>query len=81
MMTGFFRTGKRGGFSLMEILIALAVLMLGLLGVLALFPVAIDASGQAAEATQCALLARSVKNALKLGMMNRDDTIILSFYE
>lgn len=59
-----------GGFTMIEILVALIVLVVGLVGVLALFPVGIDATGRAAQDTMGAILAESVQEALIDAMHN-----------
>ncbi len=52
------------GLTLIEILLALIVMVLGIIGILALFPVAMDASKNAMETTQGAILSESVANSI-----------------
>ncbi len=59
------RTKKIQGFTLMEILIAMAVLLVGLVGILSLFPVGLDATRKAIEDTNAALIAESVYASLR----------------
>lgn len=70
---------KRAGFTLIEITIALLVLAIGLLGLLALFPVGFDSSRRSGEITEAALLAQSYTEALKeefarIGLASLDNT-------
>lgn len=46
-----------GGFSLVEIILALAVVSIGMVGILALFPLGLDATRQATDATEAATIA------------------------
>jgi len=55
---------RQTGFTLVEILLALLVLSVGLLGVLALFPVGIDSARRAVESTRSATIARMAKSIL-----------------
>ncbi|NUM35274.1 MAG: prepilin-type N-terminal cleavage/methylation domain-containing protein [Candidatus Brocadiae bacterium] len=52
-------------FTLIEILIAMSILIVGLVGVLALFPVGLNATKKAIEDTNAALIADSVYSALR----------------
>jgi hypothetical protein len=62
-------TGKAaGGFTIMEILIAMVILLVGVCGVLALFPVAIRATRQSCEDTLSSIIAESVGSALVQAM-------------
>lgn len=56
---------SHAGFTLMEILIAMGVLLVGLAGILALFPTGLNAARQAMEDTNSALIAESVYAALR----------------
>lgn len=62
-MEGGIRANQ-GGFTLIEILLALAVLAIGLVGVLAMFPVGINNSKLAIHDTTAANIAESVKSAV-----------------
>lgn len=57
------RAGERG-VTLIEILLALLVMVLGLVGILALFPAALQASKESVEETQAGITAESVSQAL-----------------
>ena len=56
---------SKSGFTLIEITIALLVLAIGLVGILALFPVSFDASGRAANITGATFLAQELIEDLK----------------
>lgn len=56
------------GFTLIEILLALAVLAIGMVGILALFPVGLDNSKRAINDTTSANIAESVKSAIVQAM-------------
>ncbi|MBI5360927.1 MAG: prepilin-type N-terminal cleavage/methylation domain-containing protein [Planctomycetes bacterium] len=58
----------KNGFTLIEILIALFVLMLGVMGILALFPVNIKSEAKASDKIGASILADSVFNAIKVAM-------------
>lgn len=47
-------------FTLIEITIALLILAIGIVGILALFPVGFDASGRAARTTEATFLAQAI---------------------
>ena len=55
---------RQEGFTLVEILLALLILSVGLMGVLALFPLGIDAARISVEATRAATISRMAKAAL-----------------
>ncbi|MCK4300293.1 MAG: prepilin-type N-terminal cleavage/methylation domain-containing protein [Planctomycetes bacterium] len=55
------RPRSAAGFTLVEILLALLILAVGLLGVLALFPLGIDAARVSAETTRAAIIARAAR--------------------
>ncbi|MBI4614225.1 MAG: prepilin-type N-terminal cleavage/methylation domain-containing protein [Planctomycetes bacterium] len=55
---------RKGGFTLIEILIALTVLVVGLVGILALFPVGISSSKSAVEDSTTSILAESIKSSI-----------------
>ncbi len=63
--------GARWGFTLVEILLAVAILVIGLLGILALFPVAIYSSKKSIEETTASLLAQSVEQSIREGLQHR----------
>lgn len=56
---------SRTGFTLMEILIAMGVLLVGLIGILKLFPEGLKAGAKAIEETNAALLAESLYASLR----------------
>lgn len=56
------------GFTLIEILIAMVILMVGLLGILAVFPTAMRSATRAVEDTYCAAISQSVVDAIRMGL-------------
>ncbi len=62
---------RNSGFTLVEILVAVAVLTVGILGVLALFPIAMTAGKNAIETTNSVILAKSVAQAIREGITHR----------
>ena len=58
------RRSRSAGFTLVEILLALLILAVGLLGVLVLFPLGIDAARVSAETTRAATIARAARACL-----------------
>ena len=75
------RKGTRRGFTLVEVLIALAILGIGILGVTLLFPVALRESRLASGSTVAAVYADSVVDVLRaqdydaLAILTRADYI------
>lgn len=63
-MTMNTRRNRTSGFTLIEILIALTVLVIGLVGILALFPVGIKSSKSAVEDSTTSILAESIKSSI-----------------
>ena len=57
---------KNRGFSLIEVVLALAILILGLIGVVTLFPVGLRASRQARFLNSAALLAQKQLEEVKI---------------
>jgi prepilin-type N-terminal cleavage/methylation domain-containing protein len=55
---------SQAGFTLIEILIALTVLVVGLVGILALFPVGLHSSRSAIEDSTSSILAESIKSSI-----------------
>jgi hypothetical protein len=62
------RHSREAGFTLMEILIAMTVLMIGLLPMLAVFKTALNNLNRAIEDTYSASIAQSVFDAIRLGL-------------
>ncbi|MEK7467399.1 MAG: prepilin-type N-terminal cleavage/methylation domain-containing protein [Planctomycetota bacterium] len=60
--------GKNSGFTLIEILIALVILMVGICGVLSLFPVAIKNVSDSVEDSTASNLAQSLHSAMTEAM-------------
>jgi type II secretory pathway pseudopilin PulG len=56
--------GRRGGFSLVEVVFALGVITVGVTAVLALFPTALQSSHSAQDETRAAHIAQSVFGSL-----------------
>ena len=61
---------KDEGFTILEIMIATAILTLGLVGILALFPVAIYTGKQIVEKSTSVVVAESVAEAIRQGLRN-----------
>ncbi len=61
---------RLSGFTILEILIASAVLVIGLVGVLALFPAGIASGRRVVEDSTAIAIARSVADAIRSGMRN-----------
>ena len=64
------RHQRSDGFTLIEILIATSILTLGLVGILALFPVAIKAGSSVVESSNAVVIAQSVVDAIRSGIRN-----------
>ena len=62
---------RRGGFTILEIMIATAILVIGLMGLLALFPAAMRSGTLTIEETNAMLIAKSVEQAIREGVQNR----------
>ena len=69
------RSPRMRGFTILEIMIATAILTLGLVGILALFPVAIRSGKQVVETSTAAVVAQSVADAIREGMRNNLRTV------
>ncbi len=65
------RSLRRRGFTLIEILVATMILTLGLVGILALFPVAIQAGRRVIEDSNAAVIAQSVAESVRSGIRTR----------
>src|SRR3954462_4849365 len=61
---GLRRSPSRRGMTLIEILIALLVMVLGVLGIMALFPPALQSASESMEETNAAIIAESVAHSL-----------------
>lgn len=57
------------GFTILEILLAVVILTVGLLGLLAVFPVAMRSGKDAVEQTNAVIIAQSVEQAIREGLM------------
>jgi prepilin-type N-terminal cleavage/methylation domain-containing protein len=64
------RSPARGGFTILEILIAAAILAVGLVMILGLFPFGIKVGREIVEDTTAINIARSVADAIRVGMRN-----------
>lgn len=65
------RVRRQRGFTILEILIATAILTIGLMGLLALFPVAMRSGKITIEETNAIIIAGSVEQAIRDGIQNR----------
>ncbi|MDE0959462.1 MAG: prepilin-type N-terminal cleavage/methylation domain-containing protein [Planctomycetota bacterium] len=59
------------GFTILEILLAVVILTVGLLGLLAVFPVAMRSGKQAVETTNAVIITHSVEQAIREGLRER----------
>ena len=66
---------RRRGFTILEIMIATAILTLGLVSVLALFPAAIHTGKQVMDKSSSVVIAESVAEAIREGLRNQIRTI------
>lgn len=64
-------SNSRGGFSLVEVALALLVAAVGLLSVMSLFPVGLDSSKKAIDEAQCALFADEIFSGIRAKMNMR----------
>jgi len=62
------RSRSRRGFTIIEILIAIVVLVLGITGIVALFPTAIESGNQTVEDTYAATITQSVVDSISVGI-------------
>jgi len=66
------RAKGRRGVTLIEILLALIIMVLGVVGILALFPGALMLAGESMEDTQSAIVGESVAHALVTALRNAE---------
>jgi prepilin-type N-terminal cleavage/methylation domain-containing protein len=69
------RAKMQKGFTLIEIIAALAIIGLGLVGILSLFPVGIDASKRAGDLTNATVLAHGVLDQIRAAANQGDLTL------
>ena len=62
------RLHQASAFTIIEILIAIVVLVLGISGIIALFPTAIDSGNQTVEDSYAAAITQSVMDAISVGV-------------
>lgn len=62
------RRARRAGFTILEILIAIVVLVLGITGIIALFPTAIESGNKTVEDSYAAAITQSVVDAVIVGV-------------
>lgn len=67
-MVGTQRSRSRRGFTILEILIAIVILVLGISGIVALFPTAIESGNQTVQDSYAAAITQSVVDALAVGV-------------
>ena len=68
-------SGRRLGFTLVEILISLVVLLVAIAGILSLLVASTRQAGEVVEDTYAATLARSVFEAVRVGVRERSFAI------
>ena len=66
------RANGRRGVTLIEILLALIIMVLGVVGILALFPGALMLAGESMEDTQSSIVGESVAHALVNALRNAE---------
>lgn len=59
---------RRAGFTILEILIAIVILVLGISGIIALFPTAIESGNQTVQDSYAAAITQSVVDAIAVGI-------------
>jgi len=69
--------GRRGGFSLVEVVIALGIITVGVTAVLALFPTALQTGHSAQDETRAAHIAQSVFGSLVAGARSQFNNVRL----
>jgi type II secretory pathway pseudopilin PulG len=62
------KSARRAAFTILEILIAIVVLVLGITGIIALFPTAIESGNKTVEDTYAATITQSVVDAIAVGL-------------
>lgn len=62
------RRRRRQGFTILEILIAIVVLVLGIMGIIALFPTAIESGNKTVEDSYASAITQSVVDAITVGL-------------
>jgi|SRR5437899_3119816 len=72
--------GRRGGFSLVEVVIALGIITVGVTAVLALFPTALQSGHSAQDETRAAHIAQSVFGSLVAGASSQFTNVRLPLY-
>lgn len=71
---------RRSGFTLIEILIAMAVFLIGMVSILAVFPVGIKSSTISTDQSVATALAESLDDALTLALRQHDGTSTSDIY-
>ncbi len=69
------RRRRDGGFTIMEILIAIVILVIGITGIVALFPTAIESGNKTVEDTIAASTTQSVMDAIAVGIRESRFTV------
>ncbi|MFN0057993.1 MAG: prepilin-type N-terminal cleavage/methylation domain-containing protein [Planctomycetota bacterium] len=64
-------SARARGFTILEIMVAIAVLVIGILGVIAMFPVAIKLGKRVILDTNSVIIAQSVEQAIREGLAHR----------
>lgn len=70
---------KEKGFTLIEILLALTILLIGIAGILVLFPLGLSATKDTIEDTVAANLAESITSSVKVAMSRCTDLLPADF--
>lgn len=74
------RRSRISAFSLIEIVLAVGIISFALVGILGLFPVALQAAAQSREETQAAFIARAIYSDLSgnPAFLTPDDTTVIN---
>ncbi len=67
-MTQRQRAARAAGFTILEILIAIVILVVGITGIVALFPTAIESGNKTVEDSYAAAITQSVIDAISVGL-------------
>lgn len=70
-------TERAGGFSLVEVTLALGIIAFALVGIMALFPVAMKSARESMEETKATLIARQIFADLKAGALEGQSSLVI----
>lgn len=70
------RACRKGGFSLVEVVLALGIVSFSLVGILSLFPVALDTAKDSKNETRVTLIAQTILSDLKSSPPDKAEVVI-----